>query len=272
MPTPGFPSGTTDFGLTNAGVINEAFDRIQIRPTSITRHHMISARQSMNLEMVRWSNLGINLWKMTGGTIDLAVGQELYALPASTVALTELWYSTPDQTTPITSYLRDGYGNLILDGNGQPIVLTGSDPASGANSTTDRIMVPITRQQYAMIPNKYQAGIPTQYWFERLTQPQFTIWQVPATGAPTNVLRWYGLERINDIGIAGGETPNVVNRALDALCACLAFRLAMKFSDKETVAARRADRDEAWAEFTANDTEPGPMIITPNVSAYGRMG
>ncbi len=271
MPTPGFPSGNTNFGLTNSGVIMEAFDRIQIRPTSITRHHMISARQSLNLELDRINNLGINLWKVTGGAIDLAVGQELYALPASLVTLTELWYSTPDTAVPATTYLRDGYGNLILDGNGQPIVLTGGGSSNPGNTTTDRIMVPITREQYAMIPNKYQAGIPTQFWFQRLTQPQFTIWPVPATGAPTNVLRWYGLSRINDASIASGETPDVVNRALDALCACMAHRLAVKFSDKETVAARKADRDEAWAEFTANDTEPGPMVITPNVSAYGRM-
>lgn len=272
MPTPGFPSGTNDFAMTNAGVVYEAFDRIQIRPTSITRHHMVSARQSLNLEMTRWNNLGINLWKITGGAIDLAPGQELYALPANLVTLTELWYSSPDQSVPATTYLRDGFGNLILDGNGQPIVLTGGGTSNPGNSTTDRIMVPITREQYAMLPNKYQAGIPTQYWFERLTLPQITIWQVPATGAPTNILRWYGLERIWDMGVAGGETPDVVNRALDALCACLAYRLAIKFGDDKTQAARKADREEAWAEFTMNDTEPGPMIITPNVSAYGRIG
>lgn len=267
MATPGYPSGTYSYSLTNSGLIYEAFDRIKIRGPEITRHHLLSARQSLALALISWSNRGINLWRMTGGTINLAAGQELYAIPPSIVALTEVWYSQPDGTQ--TTYLTDGYGNLVLDGNGQPIVLTGGS-ASG-NNTTDRMMAPITREQYASIPNKYQVGTPTQYWFQRLVQPSLTIWQVPATGAPTYVLRWYGLQQIMDAQIAGGETPNVVNRAIDALVAEMAHRLATKFSDRTTEMDRKADAAEAWQLFAANDTEAGPMIMRPNLSGYARM-
>lgn len=267
MATPGYPSGTYSYGITNAGLIYEAFDRIQMRGPELTRHHFISARQSLAMALISWSNRGINLWRMTGGTIDLAAGQELYAVPPSTVTLTEVWYSQPDGTQ--TTYLTDGYGNLILNSSGQPIVTAGGS-ASG-NNTTDRLLAPVTREQYAAIPNKYQVGTPTQYWFQRLAQPALTLWQVPSVGAPTYVLRWLGLQQIMDANVAGGETPNVVNRGLDALAAEMAWRLAVKFGDNGMVTARKADANEAWEMFAANDTERGPVIMRPNLAPYARM-
>ena len=77
--TPGTTSGTYAWGMSNAQVLVEAFERVS--PTlslpNLTRHHFISARQSLNLELDSWSNAGFNLWKMTSGTINLAVGTEV---------------------------------------------------------------------------------------------------------------------------------------------------------------------------------------------------
>ncbi len=239
MATPGQSSGTYTFQLDNAGIVIEAFDRIQMRPASLDRHHFISARTSLNLELQRWSNLGINLFKMISGTINLIAGQATYALQTDLVTLTEVYYTT-------------------VNGNG-----------SGYNN--DRTLSPITRTQYSMIPNKLQPGQPTQYWFQRLATPEITLWQPPAVGAPSYVVNWYGLQRIQDAGLGSAETPDIVYRAIDALCAALAHRLAVKFSPPPVVQARKAEAMEAWDDFATNDQELGPLIVAPNLSGYGRM-
>lgn len=236
--TPGSTSGTYDFSLTGGQVVTEAFDRIQIRPAELTRHHMISARTSMNLEILQWSNAGFNLWKIVSGTIDLVTNQEAYTLQADLVTLTDVWYST-------------------VNGN-------------GAGYNQDRILTPITRQEYANIPNKLQPGTPNQFWYQMLPTPTITFWQPPSIGAPGYVVNWYGLQRIQDANLGGGEAPDVVPRALDALCARLAWRLARKFAPALTKDLK-AEADEAWDDFATRDQEMGPTTIQPNVSGYARI-
>lgn len=236
--TPGQSSGTFNFLLSNGSVVLEAFDRCQIRPQEITRHMMISARTSMNLEFIDWEDAGFNFWKTTSGTINLAVNQPTYTLPPNLVTLEEIWYSNVN--------------------------------GGGAGVNQDRIMVPITRTAYAALTNKLQQGIPTQYWFQMLMIPQVTIWEVPAIGAPNYVLNWYGLQQMEDANLGGGEAPNVPRRAYEALCAGMAKRLAQKFAPT-LYQMRKADFDEAWLALTRRDQEPGPISYTPNVGIYGRM-
>lgn len=233
-------SGTYAFEMANAQLLSEAFDRIQIRGPALTRSHLISAHQSLNLEMTRWGNLGINLWKVSSGTINLVAGTATYALPQQMELLTDLSYRTVG--------------------------------GSSAQDDTDRYMMTLTRQQYAMMPAKGTQGVPTQYWFQRLPVPQITLYPVPAAGAPDYILVWYGLLRMEDASPTGGQTPDIPYRAYDALCAALAHRLAIKFSEPAVVAARKADAAEAWIEFTSNDQEVGSSLVAPNVGMYGRLG
>lgn len=243
LPVPGDTSGTYGFGMSNGMLILEALERIGVSDTSIVRDKLPSAQISLNLELQRWSGLGINLWKIISGTIDLVEGQVDYDFDPSLIVLTELWYST-------------------VNGNG-----------TGQNS--DRIMVPITRTQYAMIPNKLTQGIPTQYWFQRLTTPKITIWNAPQSGAPDYVLNWFGLQQIQDATMGSGQYADIVYRAYDALCACLAYRLVPKFVPRSewpvVMPLVKAARDEAWEEWATNDNELGPMVIAPNLGSYGRM-
>ena len=243
MPTPGQSSGTQTFFLSNSELVFEAFDRCQVRPTEITRHHLISARRSMNLELLDWSNKGINLWEMVQAQLTLIAGQPTYTLPQNLVTVTEMYFSTVN--------------------------------ANGAGFNSDRIMIPITRTQYAQIPNKLQPGTPTQYWLERLEAPVMTIWQPPFQGGPAYVINYNYLQRIDDAGLATGETPDVPYRALEALCCGLAKRVAKKFAPaglrQQIVAETASDFTEAWNNFITNDQEDGPMIMQPNVGGYGRM-
>lgn len=244
MTVPGTSSGTQNFDLSNAEIIFEAFDRIRVRPPEITRHHLVSARRSLNLELQRWSNLGVNLWEVVNTTLNLVSGQATYSLPSNFVTMLEMIFTT-------------------VNGN-------------GAGYNYDRILSPITRTQYADLPNKLQPGLPTQYWVQRLEAPVVTLWQPPFQGAPNYILSYSYLQRIQDAGIATGETPDIVYRGIDALCACLAARLAAKFAPPdqlaETIARTKAEAIEAWDDFITNDQEDGPMIMVPNLGGYARMG
>jgi hypothetical protein len=201
---------------------------------------MTSAQMSLNLELQRWGNMGISLWKVSSGTINLVAGTATYALPQQMELLTDLSYRTVG--------------------------------GSSAQDDSDRYMMTLTRQQYAMMPAKGTQGVPTQYWFQRLPVPQITLYPVPAAGAPDYILVWYGLLRMEDASPTGGQTPDIPYRAYDALCAALAHRLAIKFSEPAVVAARKADAAEAWTEFTSNDQEVGSSLVAPNVGMYGRLG
>jgi hypothetical protein len=247
---PGATSGTYNFAPSNSSLILEAFDRCRIRPTElITRHHMPSARMSLNLEMLDWSDSGINLWKVISGTINLVTGTATYVLDQSIETLTEVYYSQ-------------------INGD-------------GAGQNNDRIMVPVTRTQYAMIPNKLTQGTPTQYWLQMLAVPQVTFWQVPQQGAPNYVVSWYGLQRMQDANVGGGEAPDIVYRAYEALIGRLALRLWTKFGwevSKNDAGAFKTHRDilkeeaeNGWNNFQTRDQETGPMMIQPAVGVYGRM-
>lgn len=242
---PGTSSGTYLFSPSNYSVLIEAFDRCRIRPAELTRHHMNSGRLSLNLELSDWSNSGINLWKVTAGVINLVAGIATYSLDQSIETLTEVYYT-----------------QVNGDGTGQ---------------NNDRIMVPVTRTQYAMIPNKLTQGTPTQYWLQMLAIPQVTLWQVPQQGAPNYVVSWYGLQRMQDANLGDGETPDVVYRAYEALCARMALRLLTKFGPEDPAkfaALRTVLKEEAvvaWENFQTRDQETGPLIIRPAVGSYGKI-
>ena len=237
---PGTTSGTWDFALSNGEVVVEAYDRIGVRPQQLDRHHMYSARTSLNLELSTWSNTGFQLWKQVGGTINLVPGQATYTMPLNLVTVTEVWYSTVN--------------------------------GLGAGSNSDRIMLPLTRTQYAMLNNKLQQGIPTQFWYQMLPQPQITVWEVPAAGAgsPAYVINWYGLQQIEDADISSGQSPDVVYRAMETLCARLAWRLAEKFAP-DRLAEKKTIADAAWVDMATRDQELGPQVIQPQIGVYGRI-
>lgn len=240
-------SGLYNFGLSNSGTIFEAFDRAGIRPAMIDRHMMQSARNSLNLELLSWSNETFNFWKTTSGTINLITGQATYLLPVNLVTLEELYLTQ-------------------VNGNGP-----------GVNS--DRIMTPMERTQYSEIPNKLQPGNPTSYWFQMVIPPQVTIWQPPQAGfaSPTYVLSWYGLQQIQDATLSPNESPDIAVRASDALCARLTLRLAEKFGPNNPaersmmIKEKAALAQVAWDNLQRRDQEPGPTTMRMNTEAYRRM-
>lgn len=232
----GTTSGQYLFAPPVSDIFLESFSRIGVRGTAITRRHMIEAKRSINLELQGWSNgPGPNLWEINLSTIALVAGQATYTLPATTVSVLDVYYTTVN--------------------------------GGGAGVNIDRIMLPISRTQYAMIPNKLQPGTPTVYWFERLNPPTLTFWEPPDVGAPTQVISYYWLKQIQDAAPTNGQIADVPYRFEDALCAGLAVRLAEKFAP-ERLKEKMEMFTAAWNKALSTDQENAPVSIQPTIFGY----
>jgi hypothetical protein len=131
----------------------------------------------------------------------------------------------------------------------------------------DSYLWPISRTEYAAIPNKVTQGRPNQYWFDRLNQPTITLYPVP--DGNTYTLNWYRFRQVQDAVMANGISPEVPNRALDALVAGLAYRLARIYKPEQET-QRKSDAGEAWSIYAKQDTEAAPLYIMPALESYWR--
>lgn len=229
-------SGTTDFNLSNADIVLEAYSRCGIQPTALDKENLISGYRSLNLELQSLANFVPNLWKIETLTIDLVEGQTTYDIPPAVMVMLDV-------------YIRN------------------TDTVDFPN---DRILMPISRTDYAMIPNKNSEGMPTSFWFDRLLEPTVTLWQVPDGNGPYTLL-YTAMLRIQDSNVSMGQTSDIPIRYLEALCARVAARLAEKYApDKEDKLIMKAEA--RLKEAQTEDRERTPIYISPDVSGYYQIG
>jgi hypothetical protein len=95
-----------------------------------------TARRSMNLMTIEWSNRGLNMWTIDEGTINLTQGLNTYAMPLDTIDL--------------------------LD----HVIRTG---ANNASTQADLTITRISVSTYATIPNKITQARPIQVWVQRMS-------------------------------------------------------------------------------------------------------
>lgn len=130
----------------------------------------------------------------------------------------------------------------------------------------DYIMTPLGRSDYADIPDKAVQGRPTSYWYDRVQNQNITLWQVPDANGPYQ-LQAYRMRRLQDAALTMGQTPDVVYRAIDALCGQLAVRLAMKYA-KDMLPVIKADADGSWQALMNEDRERAQLFILPDFTGY----
>lgn len=140
---------------------------------------------------------------------------------------------------------------------------------SGSSSNIDRIILPISRTEYASYPNKEQAGFPTVFWFDRLLSPTVTIWPVPNQSSGAQSLVYYRVVRIQDAGLSNAQTVDVPYLWLEAFAYGLAQRLAIIWApDKLAILAPLAD--DAYNVAAQQNVETAQQYITPMISGYFR--
>ena len=227
-------SGTYTFNPSLGELTLYAYNLIGIRNTSIVQEHMESARMATNLLLASWSNRGVNLWAVDLVTTSLVQGQATYNVDANTVVI-------------LDAYMR-------ID--------------NGVNDPIDRIILPISRTEYASYPNKEQQGFTTTYWFDRLLSPTVTLWPVP-DGTSAQYLKYYRVKRLQDANLQGGENVEIPYLWMDAFAFGLAVRLAQIWAP-QMLMSLKPFADESYQIAADQNVETAQQYISPTISGYFR--
>lgn len=226
-------SGTYTFNPSLGELTLYAFNLCQIRPTSLVQEHMQSARMAANMMLSTWSNQGVNLWAVDLVTTPVSQGTATYPVDPSTVMI------------------LDAY--MVTTNGGQNI---------------DRIIMPVSRSEYATYPNKAQQGFPTAFWFDRLINPTITLWPVP-DGTSTTSLKYYRVRRLQDSEFASGQTVEIPYLWLEAFADGLAYRLA-KVWNPQLAVGLKAVADETYKIAAEQNIEQAQQYISPQIFGYYR--
>lgn len=182
-------SGTTAFNLDLNDIVEEAFERCnkELR----TGYDLRTARRSLNLLTIEWSNLGINLWTIEQGQIIINpnAGQITYPLPIDTIDLMD-------------QVIRTGSGQNQVDIN----------------------ISRISESTYSTIPTKNASGRPIQVWVDRqggntnavaattisagISASDTTINVVSAAGLASQGYVYIGSELISYQNVSGNQLLN----------------------------------------------------------------
>jgi len=225
-------SNTYTFNPSLGEITLYAFNLCGIRGTQILQEHMESARMAANMMLGRWSSQGVNLWAVDLQVIPLVQGTATYSVLPSTVAM------------------LDAY-----------IVTTSS------GVTTNRLILPISRTEYASYPNPNQQGFPTTYWFDRLLAPTVTLWPVP-DGNETS-FNFYRVRQLSDANFTNAQQVEMPYYFQEAFAFGLAERLAMIWAP-EKVQMIKPLADEAYSIAATQNVETANYYISPMVSGYWR--
>ena len=222
-------SGTYDFNPALGEIVLYAYMNIGIRPAAVLQEHMESARMATNMMLSRWANQGVNLWAVDLITTPLVEGQATYDVDPNTV--------------------------MILDA-----YTTAGGP--------DRVIMPISRTEYASYPNKAQQGFPTSFWFDRLISPTVTLWPVP-DGNSATTLKYYRVRRIQDANLRNGQQVEIPYLWLEAFADGLAYRLARIWAPQMAVNLKM-QADESYQIAAVQNVENTPVYISPMIGGYFR--
>ena len=226
-------SGTYNF-LPGLGELTlYAYNLIGVRNTAVLQEHMEASRMAANMMLSRWANQGVNLWAVDLITTPLVAGQKTYAVDSNTVVMLDAYIET-------------------IDGSSQPI---------------DRLILPISRTEYASYPNKEQQGFTTTYWFDRLLSPTVTLWPVP--DGTTTSLKYYRVRQIQDANLTNNQNVEIPYLWLEAFAYGLAQRLATIWAP-DKIALLKPMADEAYAIAAAQNVETAQQYISPIISGYFR--
>ena len=225
-------SNTYTFAPSLGEITLYSYNLIGLRNTSLLAEHMEAARMAANMLLGRWSSQGVNLWTVDLKTIVLVQGQTTYTVPDNTVVM-------------LDAYVTTGTGT----------------------SAINRLILPISRTEYASYPNPLQQGFPTTYWFDRLISPSVTLWPVPDGNEVS--FSYYRVQQIQDSNFTNGQQVEIPYYFLEAFVYGLAQRLAMVWAP-DKVALLKPMADESYAIAAAQNIETAQQYISPMISSYFR--
>jgi hypothetical protein len=222
-------SGTYIFNPDLGSIFLEAFSRIQVKRTELTPQHLQDAKFAANYMQIAWSNDGVTLWTVDLQTVPLVQGTPTYSVPSNTVMVLDLYIN---------------------------------------NGSSNRLITPLSRTDYASLAEPLQQGFPTSFWFDRLIAPTLTLWPVP-DGSATYTMSYYRYRQIQDANPQQGGNAEIPWLWLDAFAAGMAHRLARHYNPA-LEDRRKVDYTEAYALAAKQGVENVPLYFSPGLSSYYR--
>jgi len=309
-------SGTYNFNPSLGELVLYAYNLCEVRNTAITQEHMEASRMATNMLLATWSNRGVNLWAVDLQQVTFNQTPTILTVTGNG-ATTTLTYATPNtpvytvgsQITVSGTTVVDGVQTVTASKNGSvsfassyngsatggtissqtPAGTYSVDPSTvvilDAYVTTtqsnsqpiDRIILPVSRTEYASYPNKQQTGFPTVFWFDRLNDPSrstgspgpsVTLWPVP-DGTSSQYLKYYRVRQIQDSGFTNGQTVEIPYLWMEAYAYGLAQRLAVIWNPQK-VAILKPLADEAYEIAAEQNVEQAQQYISPQIQGYFR--
>jgi hypothetical protein len=223
-------TGTYNFNPGMGESVLYAYGLCGIRNTALTQQHFETARMATGLMMSEWSARGVNLWQVDLQTVNLVQGCSTYQVPSNTIVM-------------LDAYI--GFGNPEID----------------------RLILPVSRTEYASYANKNSQGFPTTFWFDRLLQPTVTLWPVP--NGQQSVLKYYRLRQTMDSNFTNGAAIEMPIYFQNAFSLGLAWRLALTWAPAQ-VPILKPLADEAYSFAASQNVETSSVYISPMVGGYYR--
>ncbi len=226
-------SGTYGFAPSLGETVLYVYGLCGIRRTALTQQHFEDARMASNLLMSAWSARGVNLWQVDLQCAQLQQGVSTYLVPSNTVVMLDVYIN---------------YN-------------------SAGPSPTSRIILPVSRTEYASYPNKQQQGFPTIFWFDRLLSPTVTLWPVP--DGTVSSMNYYRLRQNQDATLSNAASLEIPVYFWDAFALGLAYRLALIWA-VERAGALKTLADEAYGYAASQNTETSNIYVSPQLQGYFR--
>ena len=222
-------SGTFAFTLDLADAMEEAYERCGLELRS--GYDYRTARRSLNMLMLEWQNRGLNLWSVKNTSQTLTAGTSTYALTSEKLEIVE-------------AVCRTDAGDTSLQ--------------------ADLSMTRISVATYAQQTNKLTDGRPIQYFVERTpSNLNIIVWPVP-DDAKTYVFNYYYIERIEDAGTSANLNMDIPARYLPCLTAGLAYYIAMKKPEAQSLAPMlKQVYDEQWEMASDAAREKASFQVSP---------
>jgi hypothetical protein len=232
-------SGTYNWSPSQGRLVQAAFARVGVRRSEIVTEHLSNALNESNLMQAAWANDGPLLWTVTQESVNLVQGQPTYDVDPSVIMVLDVWISIPDN-------MNDG-------------------------GTIDRIITPLSRTEYASMPEKLQQGAPTSYWLNRQISPTITTWPAPDGYGPYT-MNYFVFKQIQDAEFSNQTQPEIKYQWVDAYVAGLAKRLKLIYPKQNDTPYQTfvAEADQAYEKASRQDTEGVGVYIQPNTSSLWR--
>ena len=146
------------------------------------------------------------------------------------------------------------------------------DPVDFFLSSTQREipLTPFNRDDYASQPDKnFLSLTQTNYFFEKLVDPQITLWPVPENDS--TYLHLFRYRQIQDVGSLTDQLE-IPSRWYEAICWHLSARLAFELPEVDP--ARRQEvvqmANSMVIEVESGETDSSPTFFAPNIRCYTR--